>query len=278
VSYQTIAIHLDTGPRCATRVALAIELAKTFHGTLVGVAPTGLPDVTISMNPAIPDAIECVVLSATTLRQGAEAAAAAFERDCAAAGVAHRSSVVVGTAVDATLRAARCSDLVIVGQTDRARTIDGVPGDLPQQLVLQAGAPVLVVPYAGTFGAIGAEVLMAWKNTREAARALRDSLPLLDGARQVTLAELGELPRLDADDSTIQMAAAWLRSHGVPVHVRRDPDLGSVGERLLSLAAELGCDLIVAGGYGHSRLREWALGGVTRQLLQQMTVPTLLSH
>jgi nucleotide-binding universal stress UspA family protein len=277
MSYQTIAVHLDAGPRCGARVALAIELARGFEGTLVGVAPTGLPDVTVTMNAAVPDAIECVVLSATALRQNAEAAAAAFERQCSAAGIAHRSSVVVGAPVAALVRAGRCSDLVVVGQTDPATPIDGVPSDLPQQLLLQAGAPVLVVPYVGAFGAIGAKVLIGWKNTREAARALRDALPLLDGAREVTLVEFGELPAVD-DDSTIDMAAAWLRSHGVPVRVRRDPDLRSVGDRLLSLAADLGADLIVAGGYGHSRLREWALGGVTRQLLQEMTLPTLLSH
>jgi nucleotide-binding universal stress UspA family protein len=278
VSYQTIVVHLDGGARCAARVALSIELARSFQGTLVGVAPTGLPDVTIAMNTAIPDAIECVVLSSSALRQSAEAAAADFERACAAAGVAHRSGVVVGPAVDAIVRAGRCSDLVVVGQTDGATIVDAVPADLPQQLVLQAGAPVLVVPYAGTFGAIGARVLMAWKNTREAARALRDALPLLDGAREVTLVEFGELPRPGGDDSTIEMAAAWLRSHGVPVRVRRDAELGNVGDRLLTLAADLSCDLIVAGGYGHSRLREWALGGVTRQLLRQTTLPTLLSH
>lgn len=278
MSYQTIAVHLDAGPRCAARVALAISLARTFQGSLVGFAPTGLPDVTLSMNMAIPDAVECIVLSATTLRESAQAAAAAFEAQCSAAGVAHRSSVVVGAAVDALVRAGRCSDLVVVGQTDSAARVDSVPSDLPQQLVLQTGAPVLVVPYAGSFTSIGANVLIAWKNTREAARALRDAMPLLDGAREVTLVELGELPGPGADDSTIEMAAAWLRSHGVPVRVRRDPELRRVGDRLLSLAADLACDLIVAGGYGHSRLREWALGGVTRQLLQQMIVPTLLSH
>ena len=278
MSYQTIALHLDAGPRCSARVGLAVELARTFEGSLVGVAPTGLPDVTVTMNTAVPDAIECVVLSAAALRQNAEAAAAAFEQQCRDAGVAHRSSVVIGGAVDALVRAGRCSDLIVVGQTGGASTIDGVPADLPQQLVLQAGAPVLVVPARGAFEAIGAQVLVAWKNTREAARALRDSLPLLEAAREVTLVEFGELPTRGADDSTIDSAAAWLRSHGVPVRVRRDPNLRSVGDRLLSLAAELGCDLIVAGGYGHSRLREWALGGVTRQLLLEAPLPTLLSH
>ena len=278
MGYQTIAIHLDSGPRCAARVALAIELGRRYEGTLVGVAPTGLPDVTISMNTAVPDAIECVALSAAALRDGAEAAAAAFEQRCRDAGIAHRSSVVVGPVVDAVVRTARCSDLVVVAQSAGGWRVDGVPSDLPQQLVLQGGTPMLVVPPAGSFAAVGAKVLVAWKDTRECARAVRDALPFLDDADDVTLVELGELPLLGAAQSTIEAAAAWLRAHGVAVRVLRDPALGDVGERLLSLAGELACDLIVAGAYGHSRLREWALGGVTRELLQNAAVPVLLSH
>jgi len=277
---RTIVVHLDSGARCAARVDLAIGLARRFDSRLVGVAPTGLPDAIVTMSSAVPDAIELVALSAAALRESAEAGARVFEQRCKAAGIASFDvRVAIGDAVDPAVACARCSDLVVVGQTDPATNVDGVPADLPQQILLNGGAPVLVVPYAGSFSSIGENALVAWKNTREAGRALRDALPLLVGAaRQVTLVEFGELPKPARDDATLDGAAAWLASHRLPVHVRRDPDLGSVGDRLLSLAAVLSSDLIVAGGYGHSRLRDWALGGVTRQLLQQMTVPTLLSH
>ena len=279
MSCKTIVVHLDSGARTATRVDLATSLARRLGSRLVGIAPTGLPDVILAMNSAVPDAIECVALSAADLRESAEVAARDFEARCRSAGIgSFEARVEIGEPVDAVVRAGRCSDLVVVGQTDTAVTVDGVAFDFPQQVVIHCGAPVLVVPYAGTFTSIGANPLVAWKDAREAARALRDALPLLRSASAVTLVEFGETRTAGEANSTLDAAAAWLASHGLPVRTRRDPDLGDVGERLLSLASDVGCDLIVAGGYGHSRLREWALGGVTRHLLQHMTVPTLLSH
>jgi nucleotide-binding universal stress UspA family protein len=276
---KSIAVHLDSGARCAARVDLAIGLAQRFDGRLVGIAPTGLPDVTIPLNTPIPDVLSLAALSAHAMREQARAAASAFELQCRNAGLTRvESQLAVEPAVDAMVLGGRCSDLVVVGQTDTSNFVDGVPFDLPQQVLLHAGAPVLVVPYVGKFTAPGRKVLVAWKNTQEAARALRAALPLLDGALEVTLAEFGEERGDERDEPTDDAVAAWLASHGLPVRRRRDPSRDAVGDRLLTLAAELECDLIVAGGYGHSRLREWTLGGVTRHLLERMTAPTLMSH
>ena len=145
-------------------------------------------------------------------------------------------------------------------------------------MLLHAGPPVLVVPYTGTFASLGERVLVAWKDTREAARALRDALPLLRDALRVSLVEIGEVRSEPARDDSLDAASAWLASHAVAFDAHREIELAGVGDQLLSRASDLGVDLIVCGGYGHSRLREWVLGGVTRHLLQHMTVPTLLSH
>jgi len=276
---KTIVVHLDSGARCVARIDLATALARRHGSRLVGVAPTGLPDVFVTMHTGVPDAIETVALAASVLREQAEAAAREFERRCKAAGVASfEARVEIGEAIDAIVAAGRCSDLVVVGQTDVTARVEGVADDFPQQVLLNAGAPLLVVPYAGTFATIGRNVLVGWKDTREAARALRDALPLLAGAERVHLLEAGELPAPPESRASLAAAAAWLESHGLPVRSEHDADLGEVGDRLLSRAADLAADLIVVGGYGHSRLREWALGGVTRQVLRQMTVPALLSH
>ena len=279
MSYKTIAVHLDAGPRCATRVALAARLAVRHGSRLVGIAATGLPDVIVAMNSAVPDAIECVALSAADLRENAAAAARAFEQECRRASVASfHAEVVVDEAVDAVVRWGRCSDLVVVGQTDTGAPIDGVAFDFPQQVLVHAGPPVLVVPYAGTFASLGERVLIGWKDTREAARAMRDARPLLRDARRVSLVEIGP-PRTDGSgDGSLAAASAWLDSHSIPFRAHREIELADVGEQLLSRASDLEADLIVCGGYGHSRLREWVLGGVTRHLLAHMTVPTLLSH
>ena len=263
MTYQTIAVHLDAGPRCATRVALAARLARRHGSRLVGIAPTGLPDVILAMNRAVPEAIECIALSAADLRRNADVAARAFEQECRRAGVASfRAEIVIDEAVDAVVRLGRCSDLVVVGQTDVGAPIQGVAFDFPQQVLLHAGPPVLV----------------GWKDTREAARALRDALPLLRDARHVSLVEVGPVPGDARGKDSLEAASAWLDSHSIPVAAHREIELAGVGDQLLSRAADLDADLVVCGGYGHSRLREWALGGVTRHLLEHMTVPTLLSH
>ena len=279
MSYKTIAVHLEAGPRCAMRVALAARLAVRHGARLVGIAPTGLPDVIIAMNSAVPDAIECIALSAGDLRQNAETAARAFEVECRRAGVASFSAeVVVAEAVDAVVRHGRCSDLVVVGQTDTAAPIDGLAFDFPQQVLLHAGPPVLVVPYAGTFASLGERVLIGWKDTREAARAVRDALPLLRDARHVSLIEIGPVRTEATGDRSLEAASAWLDSHAIAFAAHREIELADTGAQLLSRASDLDVDLVVCGGYGHSRLREWALGGVTKHLLGHMTVPTLLSH
>ncbi len=276
---KTIVVHLDSGARCAVRVDLAIALALRHGSRLVGVAPTGLPDVVLTMRTGVPETLETIELATASLRELADAAAREFERRCRIAGVASfEAHVEFGESVDTTVGWARCSDLVVAGQTDGATRVPGVAHDLPQQLLMTCGAPLLVVPYAGTFTRIGGNVLVGWKDTREAARALRDALPLVAGAVRVHLLEASELPATQASRTSLAAACAWLQAHGLPVHGEHEVDHGDIGDRLLSRAADLGADLIVVGGYGHSRLREWVLGGVTRQLLAQMTVPTLLSH
>jgi nucleotide-binding universal stress UspA family protein len=279
MSYKTIAVHLDTAPRCAVRVALAAHLAGRYGSRLVGIAPTGVPDVIVAMNSAVPDAIECVALSAADLRENADAAARAFEQQCRRAGVASfEAEVVVDESLDAVVRRGRCSDLIVVGQTDVTASIEGLANDFPQQVLLHAGPPVLVVPYTGAFASLGEHVLVGWKETREAARALRDALPLLRDARRVSLVEVGAVRTEATSDDSLETASAWLASHSVAFDAHREIELADVGDQLLSRASDLGADLIVCGGYGHSRLREWVLGGVTRHLLAHMTVPTMLSH
>ncbi|MEO8309566.1 MAG: universal stress protein [Caldimonas sp.] len=279
MTYKTIVVHLDAGARCAARVDLAIQLARRFGARLVGIAATGLPDVIVTMNSAIPDALECVALSAATLRQNAEAAASAFDAQCRSAEiVSFESRVVVGEALDAVVRHGRCSDLLVLGQTDVAAPSDGIAFDFPQQVLLHAGPPALVVPYTGRFASVGQRVLVAWKDTREAAHALRDALPLLRGAEKVSLIEIGPAVTANDPDDSLRSASAWLASHGVAFAAHREIDFAGAGEQLLSRANDLSVDLIVCGGYGHSRLREWVLGGVTRHLLGHMTVPTFFSH
>jgi len=146
--------------------------------------------------------------------------------------------------------------------------------------LLGGGAPLLVIPAARLTDDIGKRVLIAWNGGREAARSVRDALPLLVSARDVSVVSIVE-PRAMATDGsrTYGELRAYLAAHGVDARFKRlDAANIPAAERLLSEAANAGADLIVMGGYGHARLREWVLGGVTRRMLESMTVPVLMSH
>src|SRR5262249_16615355 len=152
--------------------------------------------------------------------------------------------------------------------------------DLPERLILGAGRPVLVVPYAGRFERIGERVLLAWNASREATRAANDALALLERATKVTVLSVnprrGPTGHRDIPGADI---ALHLARHGVRCEASSiTTDEVGLDDMLLSQAADSDADLIVMGGYGHSRLGELVLGGATRHILRQITVPVLMSH
>lgn len=177
------------------------------------------------------------------------------------------------SAVDIIAMHARYADVAVVGQVDPDRPADLVPGDLPGQVALLAGRPVLALPYAWQFTTIGQRVVVGWDGERESARAIADAMPLLQAASEVAVLVVGEgdLPGADI--------AAYLARHGVQAEAVALADSGiSVADMLLSTAADRDADLLVMGAYGRSRLREMILGGTTRRILSEMTLPVLLSH
>jgi nucleotide-binding universal stress UspA family protein len=174
---------------------------------------------------------------------------------------------------------AETADLAILGQYPGEDT-DGVTWLRPDHVVTAAGRPVLVIPYAGTFARVGSWVLVAWDGTREANRALHDALPLIRHAEAVTVLYVGTQDSdLDRERPRLERVIHHLHRHGVKARPEESPrgDI-PISDVLLSRAADLGADMIVAGAYHHSQLRETLLGGVSRDLLDHMTVPVLMSH
>ena len=171
---------------------------------------------------------------------------------------------------------ARCFDLAIVGQPEPGK-------QAPEQSIIEAalfnsGRPVLVVPYIQRQPLNLDRILVGWDGSRNAARAVADALPFLSRAKAVDVVvvegEPGKPDKLAGAD-----IARHLARHDIKVEIKRlvASDL-SVANTILSHAADAGADMIVMGGYGHSRLREFLLGGATRDILSTMTVPTLMSH
>ena len=173
---------------------------------------------------------------------------------------------------------AKSVDLTIMGQ--RPPRADGAARLRPDDVVMAAGRPVLVVPYAGNFETVGRRILVAWDGTREANRALNDALPLLEESETATVMFVGASEReLEQHLPALERATGHLHRHGVNAVSEETMRGGlAVSDVLLSRAADLAADLIVAGGYHHSQLREVLVGGVSRDLLQHMTVPVLMSH
>ena len=171
----------------------------------------------------------------------------------------------------------RAADLVICTRPTEPNS-DSYSFADPNDIVMQAGRPVLVVPSAARHLDLR-RVLVAWKNTREARRAVFDALPLLARARDVTVVEIIE----DGDRRanalpSVKDVASWLDTHGVPAEVIVADREGDVGAQLEDVAADVGATLVVAGAYGHSRFREWIMGGMTRHLMTQSSRCVLLSR
>jgi len=172
---------------------------------------------------------------------------------------------------------AKSFDLTILGQLSPEIRPTGFR---PDEIVIATGRPVLVVPYAGAFDTVGRRALVAWDGTREAARAANDALPLLENAEAVTVMFVGARETaLEEHHPSIERIVHHLQRHGIAARAEEtlQGDL-RISDVLLSRAADLAVDLLVAGAYHHSQLREALVGGVSRDLLDHMTVPVLMSH
>ena len=276
MSIKTILVHIDAGPRCSARIEVAIRLALQHEAHLVGLQaltpfePPGY--VMAEMGPAVIDAQKQVAAGEMARAE------AAFSKQASVAGLRNVEwRTAIDDPVDAMTLHARYADLIVIGQADAAYN-SYMPADFPERLVLAAGRPVLIVPAVGSFSSIGSRILVAWNPSREATRAVTDAIPLLRLAGNVHVMavnpKLGEHGAVAGADIGL-----YLARHGVRVEVKSDRGAEiDVGNELLSRAADLDADLIVMGGYGHSRLKEWVLGGATRTILKSMTVPVLMSH
>ena len=286
MTYANLAVHLDMSPSAETRADIAATLASRFNAHLTGIFAPGVtyPAAWMQVTQAQLDSLE------KAWHDAYERTRQRFDNLAHRTGVATslRWSQVSSDVVGRELALhARYSDLTVVSQPDPDAR-GGEPLDLGGlgTLVVGAGRPTLVVPYIGPRTdqqgktRLGTRVMVAWDGGREATRAVNDAMPLLSAAERVDLVVVdpGKDARAHGDEPGADMALHLAR-HGVEVTVHRDsaPNMG-VGDALLSRLADLDSDLLVMGGYAHSRLQEAVMGGATRTVLQHMTVPVLLSH
>jgi len=213
-------------------------------------------------------------------RTAAAAAEAAFRGELGAKRLSGDWIYRESDPTDNAIALAALYDLVVLGQPEPEAEPTGALGLRPEAVVLGAGRPVLMVPYAGSFAEIGRRVMVAWSGTREAARALHDAMFALEGAEAVTVIEIEPAGEpTEAGSVTARDVAAALVRRGIAATAQTETagDI-AIDDLLLSRAADLAADLLVMGAYGHSRLREFVLGGVSRGIFRHMTLPVLLAH
>lgn len=275
---KTILTFCDTSPQMEARLKIACDLARQFEAHLVGTFVRGQIVVPAYMEAGV--GADLILLQEKRLDDLQARTKALFEKVTGPSGLNCEWRATRGDIYEQATMHARYADLVLTGQFDpKLRDPDIVP-DLAEMVALDAGRPVLVVPYIGITGRLGRHILVAWNASREATRAVKDALPFLKAAQQVTVLVIdprggagghGEQPGADI--------AAFLARHGVKVTASQTTSNKiDAGDVLLSRAADLNADMIVMGAYGHSRLREMVLGGVTRRIMGSMTVPVLISH
>ena len=277
MTYKTILVHCDAGPKVAQRLAVAADLAERDAAHLVGLHASPPLEAPVFFEGMPMDSLFASYEAGAKADEGA--ARKAFDKALKGRRLSSEWRVTEGF-IDTELAVqARYADLLVVGQTDpEAQT--PTPSDLPESVVLSTGRPCLVVPHVGVRKPPGQNVLLCWNATRESARAAADALPFLRAARKVTVLVVD--PRTSPNGHGAEPGADvahWLARHGVKVTVQRDVAADTdVGGVILSRAADLDVDLIVMGIYGHSRVREMVLGGASRTLLASMTVPVFISH
>jgi nucleotide-binding universal stress UspA family protein len=273
---KSILVHADASAQTVMRLHAATALAST-HGASVRALYAVLP-VYMQYPYSLSISAEATALLQQVEDERSERARALFASAASDARMPVEWASTTGDPVLAFTRAAACSDLAIIGQSDPDNELRAdVRSDFVPSVIIGSGRPTLVLPHRYQGNAIGRTALLAWKPTREAAHALAGALPLLCSADKVHVALWNEGEDASTDDRAD--IERYLRAHGITPEVHGyGPESRDVGEYLLSLASDVAADLLVMGCYGHGRMREWVLGGATRSVLRSMTVPVLMAH
>jgi nucleotide-binding universal stress UspA family protein len=273
---KDIVVNLGLG--ASDRVSdYAISVAEAFEAHLLGVAVSYEPVIPGNVMGGIPP--EIIESQRVESDKKARAAVSRFEQAAKRAGISAETRVIsasVAGAADQIGRIGRRFDLIVVGQPGRN---DSLPDEVVDEGVLfESGRPVIFVPFIHKGGMKLDRIMVCWDGSRAATRAIADAMPFLKKAKQVEVVIISDKPAKKDEVSGADLGQHLAR-HGLKVDVKRitSPDI-DVPSTILSYAADSSAEMIVMGGYGHSRLREFVLGGATRGLLESMTVPVLMSH
>ncbi len=269
---KDILVHASEDSHNAQRLDVAIGLAQRHEARLTALYALHYPELPGFVAAQIGG--DLIAQTRAQFYERARDVESAFNETVARHGVTAEWRRVEGEPIGLLATHGQYADLVVVSQPDE--DVEAGEGALPDELVMACGRPVLVVPRIAPQATMGKTVMVAWNSSREATRAVHDALPILQKADTVIVQSVNPP---DEDHIAGADIATHLAHHGLKVDVRRSltPEI-DVADELLNAVSDAGADLIVMGAYGHSRVRELVLGGVTRDLLRHMTVPIVMSH
>jgi nucleotide-binding universal stress UspA family protein len=273
---KDIVVNLSLDPSNVVAAEFAVAVASACEAHLAGIAFAYLPIMPVTDLDGAPS--ELLEFQRVANEKAAQAAVAKFDERARRAGLSFESRLITASPPDAADlfgRIARRFDIAVVGQAvPHKGSTDTL---IVESALFDSGRPVLVVPYIHKGGLAFDRVMMCWDGSRNAARATADAMPLLVRAKAVEVVTIAGEPAKSEELAGADIAEHLAR-HGCKVETKRIVAGTDVASTILSHAADTGADLIVMGGYGHSMLREFILGGATRGMLAAMTVPTLMSH
>lgn len=279
--FRNILVHIPTERpvRSVIDVAVGLTLGRRAHLDAVAIGYESMGSVGMVTEGGGAAVAAVMGYEQDRALERANAAISVFEVEAKLAEITYSSRALAAIPADAeeaigTL--SRLYDLTIVSQPDSSfSTYDNL---IPQSVLFNSGGPMLMVPYIHKGSLDAHHVGIAWDGSRLAARALRDALPFLTAAHTVTVIAVNEV-RSDNGERSSDELISHLARCGIKARVERlTADRGNVHGTILSIAADGNIGLLVMGGFGHSRLQERILGGVTRGMFESMTVPVLMSH
>lgn len=276
MAYATLMIALQVGQSNKNLLKVAGRLAQRLNAGVVGITACRPMDVIYSDGYVPADILQ---QNRDDLETGIKAAEAEFHT--ALNGQVNllewRSTIMFGSLSDYVAQEARSADLLVTSADPSTASLHPAERIGVTNLLMQAGRPILVVPPSVETLDLQ-QVIVGWKDTRETRRAVSDALPLLQAATRVTVLEIAPKDEVRSAMARLQDVLDWLGRHNIEAGSIVSSSGGDDAERFRDIVQEQSADLVVAGAYGHSRVREWALGGVTRDLLLRGDVCTLLSH
>jgi len=271
MSYKTILVHVEASELAESCIETAARLAIREQAHLIGASMTGISRFVDNEQRAV------FKREINALTDKAHQSLEAFQAICERAGLAsYEGRLIDDDAAAGLVSQAPYCDLIMLGRP--AASPLQLASDSAEYVMLHAARPVLALPAQHRFDLAGAPILVAWNGSPEAARAATFALPLLKMSEKVTVALFQPRGSGESEEQDMLDVASWLARHGVKTEVVQNWSEKDAAEAMLALAAERHAGLLVMGGYGHPRVREMMLGGVTHKVLRKAVIPLFLAH